>query len=91
MLHTIDIVKQQELFTIAPQHTLLGWSWSYDSNTLIYSDGGILAAHIIRGAHMTFPTTNVAYPLWLADGRILGLSITNGVGKLEILARNTTK
>ncbi len=91
VLHTLDIVKQQELFTIAPQHTLLGWNWSSDNNTLIYSDGGVLAAHVLHETHMTFPTTNVAYPLWLADGRILALSITHGVGKLEILAKNTTK
>lgn len=91
VLHTLDIVKQHEAFTIAPQHTILGWSWSTDSNTLIYSDGGVLAAHVLHGTHITFPTTNVAYPLWLADGRILALSITNGVGKLEILVQNTTK
>ena len=91
VLHTLDIVTQQELFTVAPHHTLLGWSWSSDNTTLLYSDGGVLAAHVLHGAHITFPTTNVSYPLWLADGRILVLSITNGVGKLEILAKNTTK
>ncbi len=91
VLHTLDIVRQQEVFTITPRHTLLGWNWSSDSNTLVYSDGGVLAAHVLHGTHMTFPTTNVAYPLWLANGRILGLNITHGVGKLEILARNTTK
>ncbi len=90
MLHTLDLVKQQEVVTIAPQHTLLGWSWSPDSNVLAYSDGGVLAAHVLHGPHITFPTINAAYPLWLADGRILILSITSGVGKLEILARNTT-
>ncbi len=91
VLHTLNIGKQQELFTITPHHTLLGWNWSSDSNTLIYSDGGVLAAHVLHGTPMVFPTTNVAYPLWLADGHILALSITHGVGKLEILARSTTK
>lgn len=91
ILHTVDIVKQQELFTIVPQHKLLGWSWSSDNNTLVYSDGGALAAHVLHGTSITFPTTNAAYPLWLADGRILTLSITNGIGRLEILARNIAK
>ena len=91
VLHTVDIAKQQELFTIVPQHKLLGWSWSSDNNTLIYSDGGTLAAHVLHGTHFTFPTTNASYPLWLADGRILALSITNGIGKLEILAPSATK
>ena len=90
LLHTIDLVKQQEAFTIAPQHSLLGWSWSSDSNVLAYSDGGVLTAHVLHGPRITFPATSTTYPLWLADGRILALSITNGVGKLEILAHSTT-
>ncbi len=91
VLHTLDIVKQQELFTIVPQHTLLGWNWASDTNALVYSDGGVLKAHVLHGTQLSFPKTNAAYPLWLADGRILALSISNGVGKLEILAKNTTK
>ncbi len=91
VLHTLDIGKQQELFTIVPHHTLLGWNWASDTNALVYSDGGVLTAHMLHGTQLGFPKTNAAYPLWLADGRILALSITNGVGKLEILAKNSTK
>ncbi len=91
VLHTIDIVKQQELFTIVLQHKLLGWSWSSDNNTLVYSDGGALAAHVLHGTRITFPTTNATYPLWLADERILTLNTTNGIGKLEILTQSTAK
>ncbi|GAC1645336.1 MAG: hypothetical protein NVS4B12_11280 [Ktedonobacteraceae bacterium] len=64
VLHTLDIVKQQELFTITPQHTLMGWSWSSDSNALVYSDGGILTTHMLHGAPIAFlPTTNAFYPI----------------------------
>ncbi len=91
VLHTLDLAKQQELFTVAPQHTLLGWSWASDSNALVYSDGGTLAAHVLNGAHIAFPTTNATYPLYLSDGRILVLTVNNGVGKLEILTKKTTK
>ena len=86
VLRTIDIVSQHEVFTITPQHKLLGWSWSSDSKTLVYSDGGTLIAHVLSGTSITFPKTNAAYPFWLADGRILTMNITNGVGTLEILA-----
>jgi len=90
-LHTLDLVKQQEVFAIAPQHKLLGWSWSSDSNALVYSDGGVLAAHVLHGTQITFPKTNATYPLWLADGRLLTMSVTHGIGKLEILTRNAGK
>jgi len=91
VLHTLDIIKQQEVFTIAPQHKLLGWNWSSDSNALVYSDGGVLAAHMLHGTQIAFPKTNATYPLWLADGRILTVSVTNGIGKLQILAQNAGK
>lgn len=90
-LHMIDITKQQEIFTITPQRKLLGWSWSSNSKALVYSDGGALVAHVLHGAQIAFPKTNAAYPLWLAGGRILTMNITNGIGKLEILARDATK
>jgi len=91
VLHTVDITKQHEAFTITVQHKLLGWSWSADSNTLVYSDGGTLVAHVLHGTHITFPKTDAAYPLYLTDGRILTMNRTNGVGELEILARNSSK
>jgi len=90
-LRTIDMTKQQVAFTIAPQHMLLGWSWSPDSNALVYSDNGILSAHVLHGAHLVFPKTNATYPLWLHDGRILAVNKTNGSGKLEVLSRTATK
>ncbi len=90
-LHTLDTTTHKEVFTVTPQHTLLGWSWATDSHALIYSDGGTMAVHVLHGAQITFPRTNATNPLWLADGRILALSITNGVGKLEILTKSTTK
>ena len=90
-LHTLDTATQKEVFTVTPQHTLLGWSWATDSRALVYSDGGTLAAHVLQGTQITFPKTNATNPLWLADGRILALSITQGVGKLEILTKHTAK
>ena len=91
VLHTVNITKLQEVFTITAQHQLLGWSWSSDSNALVYSDGGTLLAHVLHGAQIAFPKTNAAYPLYLTGGRILTLNITNGIGKLEILAHNGFK
>lgn len=85
-LHTVDTTKQHEAFVITPQHTLLGWSWSPDSNALVYSDNGTLLVHILYGSQVVFPRTNVAYPLWLHDGRILTLARTNDTGKLEVFS-----
>ena len=91
VLHTVDITKQHEIFTLTAQHKLLGWNWSPDSNALVYSDGGTLVAHVLHGTQITFPKINAAYPLYLTGGRILTLNIANGIGKLEILAQTTTK
>ena len=87
-LHTLDITTQHETFTLKPQHTLLGWDWSPDSNALVYSDDGTLSAHVLHGKQITFPKTNVESPLWLHDGRILALDKTNGTGKLEIFSQS---
>jgi dipeptidyl aminopeptidase/acylaminoacyl peptidase len=87
MLHTLDIKTQHEAFTLKLRHTLLGWNWSPDSNALVYSDDGVLSAHVLQGKQITFPKTNVASPLWLHDGRILALDRTNGTGKLEIFSQ----
>ncbi len=87
-LHTLDINKQHESFTITLKQQLLGWSWSPQSDALVYSDGGTLAAHVIHGAGLTFPKTNASYPLWLTDGRILVMNMTNGTGTLETLTQH---
>ncbi len=89
LLRTLDVAKQQTLFTITPQHKLLGWNWSPDSNALVYSDGGALSAHVLHGAKILFTKTQATqiYPLWLSNGRILCMNVTNGVGKLTLLAQ----
>ena len=90
-LHTIDVATQKESFTVTLKQKLLGWSWSPQSDALVYSDGGVLAAHVLHGAPLAFPKANAGYPLWLADGRLLVMKMTDGTGTLEILLRQTQR
>ncbi len=83
----MDVSKQQNIFSIVPQHALQGWDWSPDSRALVYSDGGVLSTHVFHGAAITFPRTAARHitPFWLKDGRILCMQIDHGVGKLALL------
>jgi WD40-like Beta Propeller Repeat len=65
----------------------MGWSWSPDSNTLVYSDGGKLTAYTLQGPGLVFPATQDSRidPFWLPNGNLLYLQLTNGVDKLAIV------
>jgi WD40 repeat protein len=78
-------------FSIAVQRQLLGWSWSDDSRTLVYSDGGSLHAHILNGPALRFPASKALqeYPFWLPDGHLLYVGVTAGAGRLMELQRAT--
>lgn len=86
-LHVIAASTGQPLAIITIHAQLQGWSWSPDSHTLIYSDGGILHTHTFHGVSVRLPAQNAqaAYPFWLANGNILYLRITNGIGQLALL------
>ena len=88
-LVTYAVNTQRILFTLAIQHQVLGWTWSPDSNTLLYSDGGTLHTHTLHGDPITLPTLKTAAdsPFWLPDGRILYIQVVHGVGQLAWLVR----
>jgi hypothetical protein len=89
-LHALDVDQQKELFTLPIQKNLVGYSWSPDSGSLVYSDGGTLHIYTMHGIAVQLPKTNTTqeYPFWLKDGRILFMNITNGEGELAILAQS---
>jgi Tol biopolymer transport system component len=91
LLQSINVSHPQQLFTILPQHLLQGWSWSPDSQALVYSEGGMLQAHVLYGAPLLFSHNNdqLTSPFWLKDGRILCLQITHNKGQLAFLATTT--
>ena len=92
-LHTVDVTAHKEVFRILLQHELMGMSWSPDSNRLVYSDGGSIQAHVLRGQTLNFSSvhTMAAYPFWLDTHHILFLSIQNGVGQLiRLMEKRTT-
>ncbi len=91
-LHGVDRTDQGHTFSIAIQHQLAGWSWSSNSNALVYSDGGKLKAHVLTGAQITFPApenshTSQTTPFWLKDGRILFIQTTDNVEKLSFMQK----
>lgn len=89
-LHTLDMTNDREVFTLALQHNLMGLSWSPNSRSLVYSDGGTLLAHTVSGPALLFPriaSTGAMYPSWLDSTHMLYMQISNGVGQLTLLAQ----
>ena len=88
-LVTYAISTQRTLFTLAMQHPLPGWTWSPNSNTLLYSDGGTLHTHTLHGNPIALPSLKTAAysPFWLPNGRILYMQVTHDVGQLAWLVR----
>ncbi len=88
-LQTIDTRTHKAAFAITLDQSLNGWSWSPDSNAIVYSDGGKLRIYTLHG-----PSPQLAQgqgqqvsPFWLRDGRILYIHIINGIGSLETMTR----
>jgi glucose/arabinose dehydrogenase len=87
-LQTITIATGQTQFSIPIHQKLSGWSWSPDSHTLIYSDGGKLHLHTLAGPGLELPTSTAqqTFPIFLHDGRILILQSTATNGELVLLS-----
>ncbi len=88
-LQTIDTANQP-IFAIHPRGRLQGWSWSPNSQTLIYSDGGALHTYALHGQDLAFPQEKAQYsdPFWLSDGKILALRLTDGGEQLVYLGHS---
>lgn len=86
-LQALSLSAPQSHISIPLRHPLLGWSWSPDSHSLVYSDGGVLKAFTLRDPGIVFPGTSAQRidPFWLPNGNLLYLNITQGSGKLAIM------
>ena len=86
-IQTRDATTTHLIFTISPRSSLDGWSWSPHSNAIVYSDGGKLAAYVLHGATITFTSSEATQisPFWLPDGRILCITLVQGIGSLSLL------
>lgn len=87
LVQNVNISNPTQRFQIVPHHQLEGWSWSPESNAIVYSDGGSLQAHVLSGHPITFAQQNneSVTPFWLKDGSILCVQIVQGIGKLTYL------
>ena len=88
-LHALDVDQHKELFALTIQKKLAGWSWSPDSNAIVYSDGGTLHTYTLQGMTIQLPHSDAGqyYPFWLKDGHILYMNVVHEEGQLAILTK----
>ncbi|MBA2284496.1 MAG: PD40 domain-containing protein [Ktedonobacteraceae bacterium] len=91
-IKVVDITTYKTLFTLLLQRQFLGMSWSPDGRALVYSDGGVLNAHVVYGKSIVFSNvkSSADYPIWRDNQHLLYLSVNNGTRQLAQMAANAS-
>ncbi len=87
-LQTYDATTGKQVFSIKPKGKVEGWSWSPQSDAIVYSDAGSLHVYNLQRKNITFTQMkgNLISPFWLKDGRIVCMRMESGQATLAFLS-----